>query len=466
MTDTYRIQQPARETGSRDDKRDSSRSESRSGRLVSLDAYRGFIMMTLAATGFGIANFANLDEEAPVWEKQNRETWQAIAPHFGHPEWESKIGTLGVRYWDLIQPAFMFMVGVAMPFSYARREKFGHSAARRFGHAAWRALVLVLLGVFLASPTSGRTNWVFTNVLGQIGLGYVFAYALLGRKPWIQWSAFAAILVGSWYFFWQYSPATEDRGETLSALAETGVGYEGKFAAWSKNANAASDFDLWFLNLLRDPPDDALADAGATRDAGDWAPPLLREWLFANEQPFVGSSGGYATLNFVPSIATTLLGILCGQLLMRRRKPWRTVGILVAWGAASMVLGLAAHQFACPIVKRIWTPSWVLFSGAYVTWMLALFYALFDVLPLKKLAFPLAVVGMNSIAVYMMGQLMKRWTAARVVDVHLTGVLTTMFGTEALADDMYGRLIGPTATFFVFWLILYWMYRQKFFVRV
>lgn len=466
MTDSYRLRQQKRETDGTTITPQGPVTADPPTRLVSLDAYRGFIMLTLAATGFGIAKFALLPENAPVWQEQNRETWQAVALQFGHPVWESKFGLMGVRFWDLIQPAFMFMVGVAMPFSYARREAFGHSAARRFAHAAWRGLVLVLLGVFLASTGSDQTNWTFTNVLAQIGLGYVFAYALLGRKEWVQWSALAAILIGSWYFFWQYTPAAENRAETLQALAEQEMGYEGKFAPWSKNANAAHAFDVRFLNLLRDPPAEELQQAGATTGAGDWAPPLLREWLFANPQPFVSNGGGYQTLNFVPSIATTLLGILCGQFLMRRKKPWRTVGLLVAGGAASMVAGLLAHQFACPIVKRIWTPSWVLFSGAYVIWMLAAFYAVFDVLPLKKLAFPLVVVGMNSIAIYLMGQLMKGWTAGKIVHIHLSGVLTTLFGAEALADDMYGLLINPTATFLVFWLILFWMYRQKFFIRV
>src|SRR5690606_11931742 len=105
------------------------------GRLVPLDAYRGFIMLMLAASGFGIARFAQLPEDAPVWQEQNRQTWQTIAFHFDHPQWESRFGLMGVSFWDLIQPAFMFMVGVAMPFSYLRREKSGQSALRRFVHA-------------------------------------------------------------------------------------------------------------------------------------------------------------------------------------------------------------------------------------------------------------------------------------------------------------------------------------------
>lgn len=440
-------------------------------RLVSLDAYRGFIMVMLAASGFGIARFAALPPDAPVWQDQDRDAWQAVAFHFNHPPWESRVGLMGVSFWDLIQPAFMFMVGVAMPFSYAKRKALGHSAVRRFAHACWRAAVLVLLGVFLYSMNDERTDWIFTNVLAQIGLGYVFAYVLLGRKEWVQWTAFAAILVGTWYLFWQYQPADAGGERDVQASVESGDVYEGKFAPWSKNANVAHAADVVFLNLLRNPPDDELHDAGARYDSEDWVPFPIRQWFFDNSQAFRFNSGGYQTLNFLPSIATTLLGILSAQFLIRRRRSWRdqhwqTVGILIGWGAACMIAALAADEYVCPIIKRIWTPSWVLFSGAYVIWMLALFYALFDILPLRKLAFPLVVVGMNSIAAYLMGQLIRGWTVDNVVHTHLGGLLTTLIGEDALADDMYGRLIDPTIAFLVFWLILLWMYRQRYFVRI
>jgi len=337
---------------------------------------------------------------------------------------------------------------------------------RRLGHAVRRAIVLVLLGVFLYSRGHERTNWIFPNVLAQIGLGYVLAYLLLGRKKWVQWSALAGILIGYWFVFWQYSPPPDYDFAAVNASVEEGEVYEGAFAPWSKNGNAAHAFDVWFLNLLRNPSEASLEAVGATADAESWAPDFLRKWLFDNPKVFRFNSGGYQTLNFIPSIATTLLGILCGQLLIRRRQPWKTVGILVGLGVVCMLGGLLAGESECPIVKRIWTPSWVLFSGAYVIWMLAAFYVVFDVLPLKKLAFPLAVVGMNSIAMYLMGQLMAGWVEDNVVSIHLTGFLQALFGEGALADDMYGRLLMPSVRFAIFWLIAWWMYRQRYFIRI
>ena len=135
-----------------------------------------------------------------------------------------------------------------------------------------------------------------------------------------------------------------------------------------------------------------------------------------------------------------------------------------------MLLGLVAGWFTCPIVKKIWTPSWVLFSGAWVIWMLAAFYLVFDLWGqklrvLRWLAFPLVVVGMNSIVMYLMGQLMRPWTT-RTCLTHFGSLLEAAYGPAATADDMYGRLTGPTLAFVVFWLIAFWLYRKKLFVRV
>ena len=408
-------------------------------RLVSLDAYRGFIMLMLAANGFGIARLARLPEDAPIWQVLDYDIWQQIAFHFDHPEWVSQFHLVGLSFWDLIQPAFMFMVGVAMPYSLARRQSLGHSSVRQLGHAVWRALVLVLLGVFLQSQSTGQTNWIFVNVLSQIGLGYLVLYLLVPRKLAIQWTALAAILIGYWIYFETYTPPADYDYAAVQATDET-VFHDG-FASWSKNANAGYQFDQWFLNLFPQPADESTVNAG-----------------------------GYLTLNFVPSIATMLLGALCGQLLRSDRKPWDKFAILAMGGACCMLLGLVAGWFACPIVKRIWTPSWVLFSGAYVVWMLAGFYLVFDLwgrrlTPLKWLAFPLVVVGMNSIAMYMMGQLLRPWTT-RMCVTHFGALLETAFGPAVLADDMYGRITEPTLALLVFWLIAFWMYRRKIFLRV
>ncbi|HMC67474.1 MAG TPA: DUF5009 domain-containing protein, partial [Gemmataceae bacterium] len=153
-------------------------------RLVSLDAYRGIIMLFMASAGFEI--YKIVKDHPPLADNP---VWRFLGYHFGnHVEWT------GCSLWDLIQPSFMFMVGVAIPYSYASRKAKGDSEGRIWFHVIIRAIVLVLLGVFLSSNGAKQTNFTFVNVLSQIGLGYAFVYLLRGRRVLLQLLATAAIL--------------------------------------------------------------------------------------------------------------------------------------------------------------------------------------------------------------------------------------------------------------------------------
>ena len=438
-----------------------------SGRLVSLDAFRGFIMMMLAASGFGIARFAEIDDSSEVWQVHSHEFWNKVAFHFDHPAWRSAFDYYKVSFWDLIQPAFMFMVGVAMPFSYARRSHQNHSILRQALHALSRSVALVLIGVFLQSGGRQHTTWEFPNVLCQIGLGYFFAWCLLHFKPIVQITALAAILAGYWGLFFFNPPPADYDYVSVSANADEGEIFEGRFAAWSKNANAAFFFDRWLLPKLRtvpEPVSTAVEDAEPLPATG---PSWIRRAFLGNDVPWTPNGGGYATLSFVPSIGTTLLGILCGQLLLAGGlSHWKKLGLLVVFAGICLGLAMLADITVCPIVKRIWTPSWVLFSGGYVIGMLALFYLLFDIAPLKLLAFPLVVVGMNSILIYVLGSTIGGWTRNSVIQVHFAGLIETVFGPKALDPGWYAPITLATGTFAVFWLFLYWLHRQKIHLRL
>ena len=508
-------------------------------RLVSLDAFRGFIMLLLAATGFGIAQFAKINDSAPLWQVHNHAEWNRVAWHFEHSAWQSAVDIYKVSCWDLIQPAFMFMVGVAMPFSYARRSQQDHSFLSRALHALLRSVALVLLGVFLQSRGKDHTTWEFPNVLCQIGLGYFVAWCLLNFKPMVQAVALVSILVGYWGLFFFNQPLPDYDYASVSANVKDGEVFPGRLAAWSKNANAAFLFDRWLLPKLRTAPQpNSPASAGAavprnsawqpvtltlrqdseTKNPGENSPntvqPLATDsparfapaadstpsgtseaesaatvppptetvtetplpvaslgWLqrvfLGNDVPWTPNTGGYATLNFIPSIGTTLLGMLCGQLLLAGGySPWKKLGILIVAAGICLGLGILANMSVCPIVKRIWTPSWVLFSGGYVIGMLALFYLIFDIAPLKFLAFPLVVVGMNSILMYLLGSTVGGWTKESLINVHFRGLIEALFGPHALDPNWYAPITLATGTFLVFWLFLYWLHRQKIYLRL
>ena len=384
-------------------------------RLVSLDALRGTIMLFMASAGFGIPQVASHFPDSGVWS--------FLSFHTSHAAW------VGGGAWDMIQPAFMFMVGVAMPWSYARRIAAGNSFARNAGHALWRSFVLVALGVFLASNWSKTTDFVFTNVLAQIGLGYTFLFLLLGRGWKMQVGAMAAITVGTWAMC-----ALHPLPSAGFDFAKVGVKADelkdavlpGFFAHWDKNANAAASFDVWFLNL------------------------------FPREKPFDFNAGGYATLNFIPSLITMILGLLTGEMLRRDGTHRQRLAWMFRTGAVCIAVGLAAGWTVCPIIKRIWTPSWALYSGGIVLWLLASYYWAVEMCGCRRAVFPLVVVGMNSIAIYLMAQFLPSW---------ITGTFKTHLGQNIFEGD-YGIVWQRCAVLAVLWLVCWWMHRRKIFLRI
>jgi predicted acyltransferase len=424
-------------------------------RLVSLDAFRGFIMLAMVSGGLGIPQVARAYPDSVVW--------QFLAYQSDHVAWT------GCGFWDLIQPAFMFMVGVAMPYSHASRVSKGASRLRIAGHTVYRCLLLILLGVFLSSNWDRQTNWVFVNVLCQIGLGYGFTYLLIGRGPLVQYAALAVILVGYAGWFASYSVPP---GFNYAQAAAFGPWDSSEFFVhWNKNANAASAFDDWFLNLFPQP---FRANIPFGANMGLLAPPsygTIALLPFTQYEPraghlFFANNGGYATLNFIPSMATMILGLMAGEMLRRidllmREKFLRLLFAAIVCGMAGYVLG----EFVCPSVKRIWTPTWALFSTGWVFAMLAVLFAVIDWADYRRWAVPLVVVGTNSIAVYCMAQLMKPWvrdTFARHLEWN--GGRGT-FG-NVLVGPTYAPMLEAVTFTLVLWGVAYWMYSKKIFIKI
>ena len=223
------------------------------------------------------------------------------------------------------------------------------------------------------------------NVLTQIGLGYTFLFLLWGKPTAVQAVAATLILAGTWLLY--TSCPTEGIDLNTGNLA-VGVSKEwaqqnllGLDPAWHKNANVGHALDRWLLNL--------------------WEPDYFRF-----------NAGGYQTLNFVPSLATMIFGLMAGELLRSDGPHRRKLTALVWSGLIGLAAGLLLHATGlCPIVKKIWTPSWAIYSTGWCCLILAGFYAVIDVLHYRRWAFPLVVVGVNSIAIYCMGMTLKGWTA-------------------------------------------------------
>jgi heparan-alpha-glucosaminide N-acetyltransferase len=322
-------------------------------------------------------------------------------------------------------------VGVSLPFSVASRRARGHTFGGLFAHSVWRAAVLVALGIFLRSQSRSQTYFTFEDVLTQIGLGYVVLFLLAWARPRVQWTAAAVILVGYWAAFALYPlPGPGFDPLTVGVRPDWPHTLEGFAAHWNKNTNLAHAFDVWFLNL------------------------------FPRERPFLFNGGGYLTLNFVPSLATMIFGLLAGGLLRSERPSGDKLRLLVLAGLGGIAIGLAAHVLGiCPIVKRIWTPSWALFSGGWVALLLAAFYYVVDVRRATHWTLPFLIVGTNSIAMYVLVHVATDYIG-RAFQIHLGRGPFEVFG-QAFAPALIGG-----GTLLLFWSILYWMYRNRVFVRI
>jgi predicted acyltransferase len=381
-------------------------------RLTSVDAYRGLVMLLMASAGFGIpAVAASFPEDS--W-------WHPVAHQFKHVAWQ------GCAIWDLIQPSFMFLVGVALPFSFASRRAQGHSYFGTLGHAAVRCVILVLLAILLSSQLPHtQTEFVFINVLAQIGLGYLFVFLLVNRGLILQTLALVAVLGGYGYWFYQHPlPGPDYDYAAVGALPEDLL--PGEQGHWSKNTNVAAEVDRKFLNL------------------------------FPRKEPFRFNKEGYCTLNFIPSIATMLLGLMAGELLRGAQTQRRKVLWLLLGGAVCLAAGLGLGLTIVPIVKKIWTPSWALMSGAAALWLLAVMYWVIDVRGFRRWAYPLVVVGANSILMYLMSQLMSGWIFTN---------LKITFGS-AVFEGTYGPIVHQVAVLAVLWVICFWLYRQRAFIKI
>lgn len=392
-------------------------SEFQAGRLTSLDTYRGFVMFLMVAEVLHLSRVAEMVNGS--W------FWNFLAYHQTHVEW------VGCSLHDLIQPSFSFMVGVALPYSIASRIRKGQSFRHMVFHAFVRALILVFLGIFLRSIGHEMTRYTFEDTLTQIGLGYGFLFLLGFRPVRDQWIALGVILFGYWLAFALYPlPEPGFDYSTVGVPNDWPHLMSGFAAHWNINTNLAMGFDRWFLNL------------------------------FPREETFLYNGGGYATLSFIPTLGTMILGLIAGGILRNEGDGFAKVKKLLLIGAGCMVGGLILHWLGlCPIVKRIWTPSWTLFSGGWCFFILAGLYALIDLYGYKRWTFFLVVIGMNSIAIYCMAHIFDRFIHDALY-THLGKGFFLMFGAP------YETLVSGTAIILVLWLILYWMYNRKIFLRV
>jgi len=404
-------------------------------RVASIDVYRGLVMFLM------LAEILHLDKLRSVFDGDN---WVGtiagwIQFNTTHVAWT------GCSLHDMIQPSFTFLVGTAMAFSMVTRQSKGQSWFVLLRHALGRSAILIVLGIFLRSLGKPSTNFTFDDTLTQIGLGYWILFLLSCLTVRGLSISLALILVGYWVCFILYpAPGTD------FPYAQYGVPIdwpehwkEGIATHFNKNSNLAWAFDRWWMNL------------------------------FPREKPFEFSGGGYATLSFIPTLGTMLLGLIAGRLMQFPSDGGRKLVFLVTVGSACLILSYVLDMLGiCPIVKRIWTPSWTLWSGGICFLWLAGLSLVCDQFKFTIWAFPFSVIGANSIVAYVMSWTMEKSTHA-ALSRHfgswiewLSQQITRILLIDDSKSDLIASFLIGFATLKIFWLILFWLYRNRIFVRI
>jgi predicted acyltransferase len=361
-------------------------------RLYSLDALRGFDMFWIMGAEDVVDALAKVTGSPAI---------EAVAEQLTHPAWH------GFHFYDLIFPLFLFMAGVATPYSIGRELEKGKSRHQLIWRVVKRGLILVLLGLILNNGLEIRpiSEIRFGSVLGKIGLSYMFAniiYLYTEKRGWIIW--FCCLLIGYWILF----------------LLGAAPGYPA--GDLTMEGNIVSYWDRTIM------------------------PGKL----------YLGIHDPEGIVAIIPSIGTALLGIFAGDLLKNSPDTMTRKALkLFVIGVALLILS-SLWNLVFPINKNLWTSSFVLRVGGWSFLLLSLFYYIIDVKGYKKWAFFFSVIGMNSILIYMSGRFIN-WG-------YTTKGLFLWLGQ--LVGDPYNIVVMATCYVMVKWVFLYFMYKKNVFLRV
>jgi predicted acyltransferase len=362
------------------------------GRFLSLDLFRGLVMFLLTAEGARV--YESLNDAAP-----DGTLWKGIVTQFFHHPWN------GLRAWDLVQPFFMFIVGVAMVFSLEKRWKQGDSWLKTLGHILIRCFVLFLLGTGLHCVYSGRLVFELWNVLTQLSFTILLAFLIFRLPFFAQFVISAGLLV-------------------LTEIAYRSCSIAG--------------FDQPFVQ---------------GRNFGAWMDMVLMGKI---------NTGGWVAVNCVPTACHTIWGVLAGKLLLSGKRNVTKIRSLAVAGLAGLVIGYGLDWLGVtPIIKRICTSSFVIVSGGWCLLTLMFFYWLVDVRGYRKGVLFFTVVGMNSIFIYLFGNTVgPQWFNGFV------GIFTNGFMRGIGVPEHAMAIVTALIVLGLEWGLCYWFYTKKILIKI
>jgi predicted acyltransferase len=359
-------------------------------RLGSLDAFRGFVMLWIIGGEGLMAGLASLGHNRVI---------EAVVYEVNHSPWQ------GLRFYDCIWPSFMLMVGVSVPLSIAKRS-LTQTYQQQLAHAAKRALVLFLLGSVRESVLLGSPYLIeLSSALQPIAIAY-FVAVLVARKSWRFQAGLGAAILAAYAL-------------VLAFIRAPGIAA----GSYTLNHNLVHWVDIALL--------------GQTH----WD-----RWPYAEE------SWG-TVLSTIPTISTTLLGLLIGELLMSARSKKAKATFIGGIGLGCLAIGYGT-SFVVPVVMKMWTASYGLMSAGCACLMLLVFYWVIDIRGYRKWAFPLTVIGMNAIFIYVFTSL-----------VHLDVIIDVFTREVARFLPTAKMLFQQVMVLAVEWCILFWMYKRRIFLK-
>jgi predicted acyltransferase len=378
-----------------------------SGRIVSVDALRGFDMFwIIGGQEVFIALLGLVVSPIPSW----------ITAQMDHVPWE------GFSVWDLIMPLFLFIVGTAMPLSFARRMEAGASKRDLYRKIFLRVVVLFVLGMVAQGNLlefDRSTLYIYCNTLQAIACGYLIAsIAMLHLRVPGQIATAVGLLLGFFLLM------------RLVPVPGYGAGL------FEEKANLALYIEETLLGSFRDHRP---VNAAYT-------------WIL--------SGMGFG--------ATVLAGVLSGHLLRAAVSGWKKTGWLLAIGALCLALGWAWSQdwmgsLRCPIIKHIFSSSMVLWACGWSYLLLAAFYLVIDVLGFRRWAFFFVVIGSNAILAYMSAHLID---FRHIANGFVGGLARNLSDWDSSLLRAIGEALGPLAAFAILWMILWYLYRKGTLVRI
>lgn len=358
-------------------------------RLVSLDVYRGLTMCLLVGEAAWIYEaFLDASPEGGFVH--------ALFTQFTHHPWN------GLRFWDLIQPFFMFIVGVAMPFSLNKRMANTGDRKKVTRHILKRCLLLFLFGTGLHCVYSGKLVFELWNVLTQLSFTILVTFLLI-RQSWkVQLGVSLGLLILTEFMYRLYNPE---------------VPYE-------HGTNFGNYTDMILMGKM--------------------------------------NNGGWVAINCIPTAAHTIWGAMCGNLLLSSRADHVKIKALVIAGILGLAIGYGLDfSGITPIIKRIATTAFTFASGGWAILALAFFYWLVDVKKSQSWVFPIVVVGMNSIFIYLFAEILGHRWLFRFVEIFSSGILApTGFGEHLI------QIITALLTWAAMWYLCYFLYKKKIFFRI